>query len=1591
MAEPDAARGFSMGPTNMGAKLNIQTEAAQQAVNQMTAAMKGLEKALQDFGNNAYMMAEKINRHLKSIGDTATQVTSQLAGVGAAVGGVNTGGGRTASTANTVAASSSRGAAAASWVGNATSAATSAIDRVINKDLVGGLSLGTFIGTGGGEGASGFAKDLALSPLRYLRSRINTNRDTAIMASGALNMTAMQQGTETDSMMSTIARFPGSIYGTPQDMLQMFAGAGALGASYNFGGREGGQGVRASGFYRGIREMQRMNPLASVGGSGGLMEQLGGYAGDTGAQQRSMMFTGGAMSMIGAGGRQKSLSEWAESILRWFEGLRPGKDRGKGFDYGSLMAQYFPGSNIDAWFNVNGVPQNMRDYWWTYALGKANKSPTGLTTGAAITIGTDENNVAWQRLRAGSELTRTEFSLAGQMSGQYAQRESSNRWFNELMGSVQEKIIPAISKGPLAWIQFLPDAIEDLLMTGAERGASALFGDVDVGDVGIGDQYGEHGGTGLSGLHPDMKSKVGRMMRANPRLRMNSGLRDTGLQKRLKDKGYGNVSGKPSAHTRGMAADLGPASQYSWIAKNAKRFGLASGRSQGEPWHVGMPGDIRGGGVGDAFDDFIKDVSGFTGSPEGMAGMITKIISTMTGALGKIIGGDQGAASFAQSPDDLYARLVGASQHVTLGIPTDSGATGAYQQTAGGASITTTKDGLSTAGTATGWAPDGRTWLGTAASGRGDKYNMTASPDIIADIRSSDALTRGTAVAKALHNAGFTGENLKTMMKIAYRESHWITDQWVLGPRDTGGGILGVNQMDWTKKGNPSPYTQADVLDPQASAFIAMDMYKGVPPLNRPGAPNSFYPWKINGDPLGGIPSEANYLTESALRKTGLGDIDEIARQPRPRLASTPIGSRHRLQQHVPALRTDIWGRVEWRYRRSAHGRSPRRPPRGRDEAPTREERLMPYRYGIKNTYRPSQLAPKAYGWAAGHKLSYAAADIPTSWVESTLSADTLRQQFAYEWFQSGDVHAGWSGEQGMSNPPFVSGAAGRLHPLLTDTVGKPARILRGYIRRADYDVTDPLSKARLYFMYNPETIQRDYVSYLEQSALDPFNTVYQSGNLIAPPSIMSFSFELFFDRQEEVAQFIDHPGVFVDYQFFDMVVRNVVPSDPNQSNNTLPDNGVMMVNPRDITVVFSPQITVQGRPTNASVTFEKFTHRMVPFRMRIQLQILASYFGPVKDMVEYKKEELPAELGVPIDDYLPSVFDITFVEVERAADDASGLPGGAASGTVDYQGQLGQANDANHKIRLAALQWAFDNVNQGSTKYSANARTALPASADCSGLVTSAYVKTNQGSVMGWSSYPGTAMMPKSITQANGVYVPLSSINWQTDLLPGDILIRPGNPGHTAFFVKYAPGGCTIFDAASPTSSPQVGERNASGTSSFTHLLRPTPLGALGSAATASSYNSGAGGVGASSGILTYNQTVVALTGQGNNIRLAPAALPAWNAWRQRWAGPIPCTSGWRDAATQAANYAKDPNRFGSPSTSYHCKGLAVDVNMDWLGALSASEQTRFRTAAAANGWGQARWRKSGGPAPGYEAPCNASVGTKTDEPWHFSWGGCG
>jgi hypothetical protein len=230
------------------------------------------------------------------------------------------------------------------------------------------------------------------------------------------------------------------------------------------------------------------------------------------------------------------------------------------------------------------------------------------------------------------------------------------------------------------------------------------------------------------------------------------------------------------------------------------------------------------------------------------------------------------------------------------------------------------------------------------------------------------------------------------------------------------------------------------------------------------------------------------------------------------------------------------------------------------------------------------------------------------------------------------------------------------------------------------------------------------------------------------------------------------------------------------------------MVNPQDITVVFSPQLTIQGRPLNAKVNFERFTHRMTPTRMTISLTIRVIYIGPMKDAVEYKKEELAAEVRIPLNEQKPEVFPISFLQNEEDSqswysklgkgallstipgvgpilalpDVIGGIAGGAQAGfnTAEdlINNMMGTAGDANVKARLMALIWAQGHVVPGGmgvpgvmnpwTDYvgadSGSRRWNLPDSADCSGLVTESYIKVGLGGALGWGGknnwHPGTA-----------------------------------------------------------------------------------------------------------------------------------------------------------------------------------------------------------------------------------------------------------
>lgn len=87
---------------------------------------------------------------------------------------------------------------------------------------------------------------------------------------------------------------------------------------------------------------------------------------------------------------------------------------------------------------------------------------------------------------------------------------------------------------------------------------------------------------------------------------------------------------------------------------------------------------------------------------------------------------------------------------------------------------------------------------------------------------------------------------------------------------------------------------------------------------------------------------------------------------------------------------------------------------------------------------------------------------------------------------------------------------------------------------------------------------------------------------------------------------------------------------------------------------------------------------------------------------------------------------------------------------------------------------------------------------------------------------------------------------------------------------------------------------------------------------------------------------------------------------WRKN-KRPVHVTGTWRSCAFQAECYARDPGRYAPPNVGLHTQGLAIDVDMNWYGALTPRQQRRFRYVMKAEGWTQAR---------------------PSDEPWHFSYG---
>ena len=495
---------------------------------------------------------------------------------------------------------------------------------------------------------------LLMKPIQLAYNRVEENRDAALTMSEYLGPTANRMGVKSQDRIEQLIGILSEsipIRGSMKDIL------GATDQASRMGFTVDDKSGRSGGFFGAARQFQMMNPSVAapdiVMGLGTQMSK---------GVQRQVMLTGGAFSMQSAGGGTKTLQQWAEGILRFFEGQRPGDKRGKPFTKEELETQHFPGSNIDAWFRTNQVEEYMQDAFWQYAMTKAAYSGSSQGTVDFDTMfgapsggseGPGNNNIAMERLRGLSNQARRDFTLAssenvlggGSTYKHYATRERTDAGFQTFLSQSLDSMLGQLA-GPLGQaMDKIPTSIADMLyklLTGAGpsiagaavQTVAGLIPTLSLGDpgyagtgggLGIGDARGGDGsygptGSGMSHLTPSMQGRLSAMMRDNPQIQIVSGHRDGGTQERLRRKGVGNLAPTGhSTHSQGVAADLGPSSQYDWIAKNAHKYGLDSAAHHGEKWHVGLPGTVgvfgsgsaKSGGIGDWIPDVVEDAAGW--------------------------------------------------------------------------------------------------------------------------------------------------------------------------------------------------------------------------------------------------------------------------------------------------------------------------------------------------------------------------------------------------------------------------------------------------------------------------------------------------------------------------------------------------------------------------------------------------------------------------------------------------------------------------------------------------------------------------------------------------------------------------------------------------------------------------------------------------------------------------------------------------------------------------------------------------------------------------------------------------------------------
>jgi len=103
---------------------------------------------------------------------------------------------------------------------------------------------------------------------------------------------------------------------------------------------------------------------------------------------------------------------------------------------------------------------------------------------------------------------------------------------------------------------------------------------------------------------------------------------------------------------------------------------------------------------------------------------------------------------------------------------------------------------------------------------------------------------------------------------------------------------------------------------------------------------------------------------------------------------------------------------------------------------------------------------------------------------------------------------------------------------------------------------------------------------------------------------------------------------------------------------------------------------------------------------------------------------------------------------------------------------------------------------------------------------------------------------------------------------------------------------------------------------------------------------------------------------GDGRYVKLQQAALNSLVVVQDNIGFPVFVTGhGWRSCADQRDLHAQDPARYASADESFHCRGLAIDVDQ----SVTSQHLEEIHNALRTHDWFQSR---------------------PTSEPWHYSFG---